>query len=136
MPINHLKFIKKMLDKYSLKYPQLESDLIADIIDEVLMMAPDTYFTYELVQEHPEMCKQCGECCKTIDCKYFNGKTCDEYETRFDACTEWPYYEIGPDSGLSMDPGCQFAVKLAEMILDERFKYNIELLEIDLNDGE
>ena len=136
MPINHLKFAKKMLDKYSLKYPQLEDDLIADIVDEVLIQAPDNYFTYEMVQKYPEFCKQCGECCKSISCKYFNGKTCDEYATRFDECTSWPYYEIDNMSGLSLDPGCQFAMQLAEMVLDERFKYNIELLEIDLNDSE
>lgn len=136
MPINHLKFVKKMLDEYTMKYPELEDDLIADIIDEVLLLAPDNYFTYDLVQEHPEMCKQCGECCKTIACKYFNGKTCDEYATRFDACREWPYFEIDNITGLSLDPACNFAVELAKMILDERFKYNIELLEIDLNDSE
>lgn len=131
MPINHLKFIKKMIDKYTMKYPQMEDNLIADIIDTVLMRAPENYFTFEMVQEHPEFCKECGECCKTIDCKYFNGKTCDEYATRFDACLEWPYYEIDIDSGLSMDPGCQFAIKLAEMVLDKEFQHNIDLLEID-----
>jgi hypothetical protein len=131
MPINHLKFIKKMIDKYTLEYPQLENDLVADIIDTVLMRAPENYFTFEMVQEHPEMCKQCGECCKHISCKYFNGKTCDEYATRYDACLEWPFYEIDFDSGLSMDPGCQFAVKLAEMVLDAEFQHNIDLLEID-----
>jgi len=131
MPINHLKFIKKMIDKYTMKYPQLEDDLIADIIDTVLMRASENYFTFEMVQDYPEFCKQCGECCKTINCKYFNGKTCDEYATRFDACLEWPYYEIDTDSGLSMDPGCQFAVKLAEMVLDAEFQHNIDLLEID-----
>ena len=130
MPINHLKFIKKMLDKYSLKYPQLEDDLIADIIDEVLMMAPDIYFTYDMVQKHSEMCKQCGECCKTIDCKYFNGKTCDEYESRFDVCAEFPYYEINGEEGLMLDPGCQFALKLAELQLEKEIKHNIELLEL------
>lgn len=131
MPINHLKFIKKMIDRYTIKYPQIEDDLIADIIDVVLMRASENYFTFEMVQDHPEFCKQCGECCKTINCKYFNGKTCDEYATRFDACLEWPYYEIDTDSGLLMDPACQFAVKLAEMVLDAEFQHNIDLLGID-----
>lgn len=131
MPINHLKFIKKMIDKYTMKYPYVEDDLIADIIDTVLMRASENYFTFEMVQEHPEFCRQCGECCKTIQCKYFNGKTCDEHATRFDACREWPYYEVDVDSGLSMDPACQFAIKLAEMVLDAEFQHNIDLLEID-----
>jgi len=129
MPINHLKFIKKMLDKYTLKYPNIGDEMVADIIETVLLQAPDSYFTYNMVQEHPEFCKQCGDCCRTIDCQYFNGKTCNEYETRFDACTEWPFYVIDYNSGLMLDPGCQFAIKLAEMVLDNEFEHYIEMLE-------
>ena len=74
MALNHIKFIKKMLDRYhDACYPTLSDDFIADVVSEVLQAAPDSYFTYDMVQEHPEFCKQCGACCSTIDCQYFNG---------------------------------------------------------------
>ena len=92
--INHLKFCLKMIQHYEKEYPQLPKEIIADIVDEVLNMAPDSYFTWEQVQENPNFCKQCGACCRTLDCKYFNGRTCDEYATRYDACAEFPWYEI------------------------------------------
>ena len=43
-----------------------------------------------------EFCKKCGACCKQREqpCKYFNGRTCDEYYSRWDVCAEFPYYEI------------------------------------------
>lgn len=130
--MNHLRFCKYFCDKYHKKYyPKLSDDIIADIVDTVLNLAPATYFTYDLVQEHPEFCRQCGACCSTIDCRFFNGKTCDEYATRPDACAEFPFYEIGRDAGLTLDPGCQLAMKLAEMVLDEEFKKNLELLGVD-----
>ena len=125
--INHIKFCKKFCDKYHDKYfPQLSDDIIADIVDTVLNRAPDNYFTWEQVQEHPEFCKQCGACCKTLDCPYFNGKTCDEYATRYDS-----FYEINARTGLILDPACNFCIKLAEMVLDEEFKKNLDLLEVD-----
>ena len=120
-----------MIHKYEKKYPDFPIDIIADIIDEVLNMAPDNYFTYEQVQMNPEFCKQCGACCRTLDCKYFNGRTCDEYATRYDACTEFPWYEINGETGLMLDPSCQFAVKLAEMVLDEKIQKEIDFLEVD-----
>lgn len=130
--INHLKFCKFYCDKYHKKFSsQLPDDIIADIVDVCLNRAPDSYFTYDIVQEHPEFCKQCGMCCSTLDCRFFNGRTCDEYATRPDACAEFPFYDINGDSGLILDPGCQFAMKLAEMILDEEFEKNLELLKVD-----
>jgi len=129
--INHIKFCQMMIHKYEKKYPDFPVDIIADIIDEVLNMAPDNYFTYEQVQKNPEFCKQCGACCRTLDCKYFNGRTCDEYATRYDACTEFPWYEINGETGLMLDPSCQFAVKLAEMVLDEKIQKEIDFLEVD-----
>lgn len=129
--INHIKFCHKMIHKYESKYSQLPIDIFVDIIDIVLNRAPGMYFTYEQVQEHPEFCKQCGACCKTLDCKYFNGKTCDEYATRFDACAEFPWYEINGETGLMLDPYCQFAVKLAEMVLEEELDKEMEFLEVD-----
>lgn len=132
MPINSLKFVKIFLDKFSRKYPDLPTDILADIVGTVLMEAPRVYFTYDLVQEHPELCKKCGACCKQRKqfCKYFNGKTCDEYESRFDVCAEFPYYYIsGDEEGLMLDPGCHFALKLAEMQLDKEIKRNIDSLE-------
>ena len=130
MPINSLKFIKVFLEKFTRKYPEVPTDIIADIIGTVLIEAPGYYFTYNLVQEHPEFCKKCGSCCKQRDqpCKYFNGKTCDEYESRFDVCAEFPYYEINGDEGLMLDAGCQFALKLAEMQIEKEIQKNIEIL--------
>lgn len=131
MPINHLKFCKHFCDKYHDKYyPKLSDDFIADIVDFVLNRVPGNYFTYELVQEHPEFCRQCGACCSTIDCKAFNGRTCDEYGARPEACAEFPYYYINGDAGLILDPGCQLSMKLAELILDKEFNRNLELYEV------
>ena len=92
------------------------------------------YFTYEMVQEFPEFCKQCGMCCVTVDCAYFNGRTCDEYATRFDACTEFPWYDINGETGLILDPNCQFAINLAEMMLDKEFRKLTDLFEEEDND--
>ena len=127
MPINHLKFCKHFCDKYHDKYgATLSDDLIADVVDFTLNRAPFKYFSYDLVQEHPEFCKQCGACCRTINCQYFNGKTCNEYAVRPHACAEFPYYDINGDCGLMLDPGCRLSMKLAELILDEEFKKTIE----------
>ena len=122
MPVNQLKFIKIFLDKFSKEYDFLPNDIISDIIVTVLIDAPEMYFSYDMVQEHPEFCKKCGSCCKQTrfkegnkPCEHFNGRTCDDYYARFDACAEFPYYEIDGDAGLFLDPGCQFALKLAEM---------------------
>ena len=133
--INHLRFCKYFCDKYHNKYyPDISDDIIADIVDTVLNLAPGVYFTYEMVQEFPEFCKQCGMCCVTVDCDYFNGRTCDEYATRFDACTEFPWYEINGETGLILDPNCEVAVNLAEMMLDKEFRKLIDLFEEGNND--
>lgn len=126
--INHVKFCKKMIDKYIKEYPELDSDIIADVVDVVLNRAPDSYFTWEQVQSYPEFCAKCGACCSTLDCQYFNGKTCDEYATRFDACVEFPFYDINNSTGLMLDPSCKFAIRLAELVLDVEMKRNAELL--------
>lgn len=132
MPINHIRVCKHFCDKYYNEYyPRLSVDIIADIVDVTLNRAPDNYFTWQMVQENAEFCKQCGACCATINCKYFNGRTCDEYATRYDACVEFPFYEINDETGLILDYGCDFSMKLAEMVLDEEFKKNLELLEVD-----
>lgn len=132
--LNHLKFCKMFCDSYHKKYHSyLSDDIIADIVDVVLNRAPDNYFIYDMVQEHSELCKQCGMCCSNAICplKCFNGKTCDEYAARPDACAEFPFYEINGYSGLILDPSCQFSVKLAEKVLDEEFKKNLDLLGIE-----
>ena len=130
--INHLRFCKYFCDKYFDKYHAvLPVDMIADIVDMTLNRTPGVFFTYEMVQEFPEFCKQCGACCATLGCQYFNGKTCDEYATRFDACAEFPWYDIDGDTGLMLDPNCQFAMKLAEMVLDREFEKHIQLFEVD-----
>lgn len=130
MPINSLKFIKKNLDKFTNKYPELPQDIIADIIATVLLDAPGQYFTYDMVQEHPELCSKCGACCEQRGepCKYFNGRTCDDYGARFDVCAEFPFYEINGEEGLMLDPGCNFALKLAEIQIDKDIQREIKFL--------
>ena len=137
MPINQLKFIKIFADKYITEYPELPMDIIADIIITVLVDAPESYFSYDLVQEHPEFCKKCGACCKQRNepCEYFNGRTCNDYYARWDVCAEFPYYEINGEEGLMLDPGCQFALKLAEMQLNKEIKREYEFLLGDKNES-
>ena len=130
--INHIRFSLNMIRRYEEKYPQIPTDILADIIDVVLNRAPDLYFTYEQVQEHPEFCIKCGKCCETLNCQYFDGRTCNPYDERFDACREYPFYEICNDTGLILDPECHFANRLAEMMLDIEFERNCELLSIEV----
>lgn len=120
-----------MIRKYERKHPQIPSDILVDIIDVVLNVAPDNYFTYEQVQEHPEFCEKCGKCCRNLNCSHFNGKTCDDYDSRYDACKEYPWYKIMNESGLMLDCECRFANRLAAMVLDEEFERNIRLLSIE-----
>lgn len=132
--LNHLKFCKMFCDIYhKMYYPILSDDIIADIVDVTLNLAPDNYFTYDLIQKHPELCSQCGICCSNAVCplQCFNGKTCDNYALRPEACAEFPYYNINEFAGLILDPSCQFAVKLAKQVLDEEFKKNLDLLEVE-----
>ena len=56
----------------------------------------------------------------------FNGKTCDNYISRFDACKEYPFFELNNDSGLMLVCECNFANKLAEMVLDNEFQKNLD----------
>lgn len=129
--INHIKFCLMMIHKYEKIYPELPIDILVDIVDTVLLRAPDSYFTWEQIQDNPEFCRKCGRCCTTLNCQYFNGRTCDEYATRFDACVEFPWYQINNESGLILDPSCKFAVDLADMVLDREFQKNMKLLEVD-----
>ena len=128
--INHIKFCLLMIQRYEKQYPDLPVDILADVVDVVLNRAPAKYFTYEQVQDNPDFCNQCGACCRTLDCKFFNGVNCDEYATRYYACTEFPFYEINDDTGLILDPTCAFAVKLAEIALDKEIQHNMELLDV------
>lgn len=129
--INDLKFNLNMIRKFEKKYPQIPLEILVDIIDVVLNRASNIYFNYELVQEHPEFCIKCGKCCETINCKYFNGKTCDEYNSRFDSCKEYPAYGLNNETGLILDCECNFSNCLAELVLDEELKKNLELISID-----
>lgn len=129
--INHIKFNLNIIKKFEKKYPQIPTDILVDIIDIVLNRASAIYFTYEQVQNHPEFCLKCGNCCQEVDCEYFNGKTCDEYDSRPDACKEFPFYNLTPISGLLLDCECHFASKLAEMVLNNEFQKNIDLFSLD-----
>lgn len=125
MAENHLKFCKIFLDKYSRKYPEWDIDLISDLISEALLEAPNVFFNFELVQDNQDFCKQCGMCCKSmnVQCEYFDGKHCEEHSTRPYYCREFPLREIDDDITLVLDSGCNFALKLAEKVLDERFNF-------------
>lgn len=138
MPVNQLKFLKKFLDKFTQKYSDLPIDIISDIIITVLIDAPDSYFSYNMIQEHPEFCKKCGACCSQATCPLgcFNGRTCDEYYSRPEICAEFPYYEINGEEGLMLDPGCQFAVKLAEMQIEKEIQRERNFLLGDIDESE
>lgn len=129
--INHIKFNLNMIKIFEEKYPQIPLDILVDIIDVVLNRAPDMYFNFEQVQNHPEFCIKCGDCCQKISCEYFNGKTCDNYISRFDACKEYPFFELNNDSGLMLVCECNFANKLAEIVLDIEFQKNLDLFSLD-----
>lgn len=129
--INNIKFNLNMIHEFEKRYPQMPLEILVDIIDVVLNRASDIYFNYGQVQEHPEFCRKCGKCCQTLNCEYFNGKTCDEYESRYDACKEYPSYDLVKETGLILDTDCHFASSLAKMVLDEEFQKNLELLSLD-----
>ena len=135
MPINQLKFIKFFLDKFYQQYSELPNDIINDIIVTVLVDAPELYFSYDMVQEHPEFCKKCGACCSQATCvlSCFNGRTCDDYYARPEECAEFPFYNINGEKGLMLDPGCQFALKLAEMQLRKEIIRERDFLLGDIN---
>ena len=116
-----MKFCQKLIQKYIREYPNLSPDLIADIVDEVIIQVPNMYFNYELIQQHQEFCRKCGVCCRTLNCKYFDGKECLEWVTRPHVCSEFPLYDNG-EVGLSTDRGCRFAVKMAEFVLDKKIQ--------------
>lgn len=127
MPINSLKFLQKFIIKYDREI-DLPTDIVADIVATVLLDAPEQYFNYNMVQEHPEFCKKCGMCCRQrgVECEHFNGRTCDDYVARFNNCAEFPFYDIDGERGLLLDPGCQFAMKLAEMVLDKEMQKEVD----------
>lgn len=122
--------MKIFLDKFTRKYPELPTDIIADIIITVCVDAPGSYFSYDMVQEHPELCAKCGACCRQRGekCRYFNGRTCDDYGARFDVCAEFPFYSINGEEGLMLDPGCKFALRLAEQQIEKDIKREIDFL--------
>lgn len=125
MAENHLKFLKYFLDKYSRIYDDWDIDLISDIIEETLLKAPAVFFTYDLVQENQDLCKQCGLCCKSmnVQCEYFDGKRCKEHATRPGYCREFPVRDIYDEQNLVLDYGCHFALNLADDVLRERFEF-------------
>lgn len=129
--INHIKFNLNMIKKFEKKYPQIPLDILVDIIDVVLNRAPDIYFNFEQVQNHPEFCIKCGTCCRNINCKDFNGRTCDDYNSRPHACKEFPYYDLVRHTGLMLDCECHFAIKLAEFVLDDEIQKNLDVFSLD-----
>lgn len=129
--INGLKFNLNMIKKFERKYPQIPTEILVDIIDIVLNRASSIYFDYDQIQEHQELCIMCGKCCQGLACKDFNGKTCDAYDSRYDACREYPSYEFLNGSGLILDCECHFANRLAEVVLDDEFQKNLGLLSFD-----
>lgn len=129
--INHTRFNLEMIQKFEARYPQIPLEILTDIVDVVLNRAPGIYFSFDMVQNHPEFCTKCGECCRNLSCKYFNGTTCDDYYSRFNACMEFPVFDINGEVGLMLECECDFAKSLAEMVLNEEIMKNMELLGID-----
>lgn len=125
--IDEEKFVLKCLDKFKQEY-DIEEELIEDIIRQVLIDAHDVYFSYDLIQENKNLCIKCGKCCEELNCEYFNGETCDNYDNRYDACKEYPSYDIINTRGLMLDPSCNFALNLAYNIIDDEINKNIELM--------
>lgn len=126
MPFSDIQFIKFILKFFNDKYPQLSIDLISDIIEETLIGAPNLFFTREMVLDNPDFCLKCGFCCRELECSNFNGESCDDYENRFKVCRDYPFFEIGFDTGISLDVQCNFSIKLAEMVIDKRIKPYID----------
>ena len=127
MPFSDLQFIKHLLKVFYEKYPDLGIDLISDIIEETLIGAPNLFFSRELVQDNADFCIKCGYCCRELECDNFNGKSCNDYENRSKVCRDYPFYEIGFETGISLDVQCNYSVKLAEMVLDKRLKVYTDL---------
>ena len=130
IPINHLKFLKILIDHFVNKYPEVPKDIVLDIIVTICLDNPGAYFSYDMIQERSELCIQCGACCRQRGepCRYFNGRTCDDYGARFDVCAEFPYYQIDDQEGLMLDPGCKFALRLAEQVIDKDIQREIKFL--------
>lgn len=124
--IDEEKFVLICLNKFKQEY-NIDEDLIEDIIRQVLIDASNVYFSYDLIQENEDLCIKCGKCCENLNCEYFNGETCDNYEDRYSACKEYPGYDIF-DRGLVWDVSCNFALELAYKIIDDEIKKNMELM--------
>ena len=128
---NYIKFCLKMIQKHEKEYPDLPTDILVDIIDVTLNRAPALYFTREQVQNHQEFCIMCGKYCKYLDCKYFNGKTCYNHGVHYTFCKDYPLYDLEGNVALALDPKCNFAIKITEIVLDKEIKKNLDLLGVD-----
>ena len=126
MSFSDLQFVKTLLKTFYNKYPDLGIELISDIIDETLIAAPNIFFNRELVRDNQDLCLKCGFCCRELDCDNFNGKSCNDYKNRSSICRDYPFYEIGFETGISLDVQCNYSVKIAEIVLERRFKAYID----------
>lgn len=132
MEFSDLQFTKFILKVFYEKYPELGIDLISDIIDETLIAAPNLFFTREFVEDNLVLCSKCGFCCHELECDNFDNNICTDYLNRSKVCKDYPFYEIGFETGISLDVQCVYSVKLAEMVIDKRLEVYTDLDSFDI----
>lgn len=126
--MNYIKFLKKNLDYYHKKYPEIDCDILSDLIEETLITYP-LEFSYEFVQKNQELCVKCGRCCeRTMDCSHYDKKTnhCEIWTKRPRICREFPYYNAKNRRGIYLADYCKFAEGLAKIVLDNKIKIYVD----------
>lgn len=127
MQFSDLQFTKSILKLFYEKYPDLGVDLISDIVEETLIVAHNLFFTRDFVEENKDLCLKCGFCCRELECDNFDGKECLDYINRSKVCKDYPFYEIGLETGISLDVQCNYSFKLAEKVINNRLKPYVDL---------
>ena len=71
------------------------------------------FISKEYVLKNQDFCKQCGICCKDMDCPELNGKLCGIWYRRPEICSLYPYWEVpGEAHGIHFVPMCSYAFKV------------------------
>jgi hypothetical protein len=133
---NYLKLLKELLDYYHNKFPDLDTDILADIIEEAIVTTP-IEFTYDYIQSK-DYCIRCGNCCSSMECEHLqhdedNYKlyVCDIWKDRWRECRDWPYIDIMNGRGIYLSPECDYIRRLIYEVLDRR----LELYVGDVSDS-
>jgi hypothetical protein len=127
---NYIKLLKDILDYYHNKFPDFDTDLLADIVEESIIKLP-LAFTYEYIQSK-DYCTRCGVCCINMDCPHLSKDTdnpkcyvCDIWQNRWNECRDWPYIDIENGRGVYLSPECDYSKRLIYEVLDERLSVYI-----------